>query len=93
MNKKVYYQSLGTLDYKAAWDYQEQLFGEIVALKVRNRAAAEGDPLLPTPNYLLFCQHPHVYTLGKSGKPEHLLLSADQLERVRRFVLPHQPGW
>ncbi len=91
MNKKVYFQSLGTLDYKTAWDYQEQLFGEIVALKVRNRAAAEGDPL-PTPNYLLFCQHPHVYTLGKSGKPEHLLLSGDQLERVGASFYPINRG-
>ncbi|HEX8529205.1 MAG TPA: lipoyl(octanoyl) transferase LipB [Cytophagales bacterium] len=92
MNKKVYFQSLGTLDYKIAWEYQEQLFGEIVALKVRNRAAAEGDPLLPTPNYLLFCQHPHVYTLGKSGKPGHLLLSAEGLERVHASFYPINRG-
>jgi lipoyl(octanoyl) transferase len=91
MNKKVYFQSLGTLDYKTAWDYQEHLFGEIVALKVRNRAVAESDPL-PTPNYLLFCQHPHVYTLGKSGKPEHLLLSGDALDQVGAAFYPINRG-
>ena len=92
MNKHVYFQSLGTLDYKTVWDYQEQLFGEIVAMKVRNRAAAEDEPLLPTPNYLLFCQHPHVYTLGKSGKPEHLLLTGDALERVGASFYPINRG-
>lgn len=61
------------IDYQAAWDEQERLFGETVQLKIANRKLPEEDQL-PTPNYLLFCSHPHVYTLGKSGKPENLLL-------------------
>jgi lipoyl(octanoyl) transferase len=91
MNKKVYFQSLGQFDYKAAWDYQEKLFGEIVALKVRNRSQPEAPPL-STPNYLLFCGHPHVYTLGKSGKPEHLLLAEDQLRGVGASFYPINRG-
>lgn len=64
---------LGRMDYRAAWDYQEQLFNAKLQLKSANR------DLLPEnqhtiSNELLFVEHPHVYTLGKSGKPEHLLL-------------------
>lgn len=61
------------IDYQAAWDEQERLFGETVQLKIANRKLPEEEQL-PTPNHLLFCSHPHVYTLGKSGKPENLLL-------------------
>ncbi|HTD98627.1 MAG TPA: lipoyl(octanoyl) transferase LipB [Mucilaginibacter sp.] len=79
-NKKVIFQDWGLVDYKEAWDKQEVLFADTVALKthIRNRIiTSEGDEYdedEETPNYLVFCEHPHVYTLGKSGKPEHLLL-------------------
>ena len=59
---------LGLIDYKEAWDYQENIFNDIVALKIKNRN--EGTNILPQ-NHLVFCEHPHVYTLGKSGKEEH----------------------
>lgn len=77
MNKKVILQNLGLKDYKKTWDYQEALFKETVDLKIRNRREALE---LETPNYLLFVEHPHVYTLGKSGDFENLLLSEKQLE-------------
>ncbi|MFN4761699.1 lipoyl(octanoyl) transferase LipB [Gillisia sp. Q332] len=77
MNKKIQLQQLGLKDFKEAWDYQEQLFKEILDLKIRNRRE---DLNAETPNYLLMVEHPHVYTLGKSGKPEHLLLTEDELE-------------
>ncbi|WP_166920018.1 lipoyl(octanoyl) transferase LipB [Flavobacterium poyangense] len=77
MNKKIQLQDLGSKDYKATWEYQEELFKGIVDLKIRNRRE-ELD--LPTPNYLLFVEHPHVYTLGKSGDFENLLLNEKQLE-------------
>lgn len=67
----VIFQDLGLIDYKEAWDYQEKLFKENIDVKIRIR---NGDTDLETKNYLLFCEHPHVYTLGKSGKPENLLL-------------------
>ena len=77
MNKNIQLQHLGLKDYKETWDYQEQLFNSIIDLKIRNRRE---DPEIETPNYLLLLEHPHVYTLGKSGKPGHLLLSKTQLE-------------
>ena len=67
---------LGLIDYKEAWDYQENIFNDIVALKINNRN--EGTNILPQ-NHLVFCEHPHVYTLGKSGKEEHLLLDENGL--------------
>ena len=78
MNKKIQLQLLGLKDYKETWDYQEQLFKSILDLKIRNRRE---DLEIETPNYLLLVEHPHVYTLGKSGKPAHLLLSEAQLEK------------
>jgi len=77
MNKKIQLQDLGSKDYKSTWEYQEELFKDIVDLKIKNRRE-ELD--LPTPNYLLFVEHPHVYTLGKSGDLENLLLNEKQLE-------------
>jgi lipoyl(octanoyl) transferase len=76
-NKKVTYRNLGLIEYQEAWDYQESLFREIVDIKTANRKASE--PSL-TPNYLLFCEHPHVYTIGKSGKESNLLINEDFLE-------------
>ncbi len=78
MNKNIQLQHLGLKDYKETLDYQEQLFNSILDLKIRNRRE---DLEIETPNYLLLLEHPHVYTLGKSGKPEHLLLSETQLEK------------
>ena len=70
-NKEVIFQDWGTVGYQAAWDKQEGLFADTVAIKTQNRGAKNPQP---TPNYLIFVEHPHVYTLGKSGKPENLLL-------------------
>lgn len=68
-------QRLGLVPYVPTWDLQEQLLADTLAIKAANRQAeAAGLPPQPTPNHLLFCQHPPTYTLGKSGKPEHLLL-------------------
>ncbi|THD68757.1 lipoyl(octanoyl) transferase LipB [Robertkochia marina] len=77
MNKKVLLQDLGHRDYKDTWDYQEQLFQETFDVKVRNRREAASEP---TPNHFLFVEHPHVYTLGKSGDLSNLLLNEQQLE-------------
>lgn len=76
MNRKVSVQDLGLVDYKVAWEYQEELFQEILNIKIKNRRE---DLNNSTPNHLLFVEHPHVYTLGKSGHAEHLLLSEKQL--------------
>ena len=90
MNKNIQLQHLGLKDYKETWDYQEQLFNSIIDLKIRNRRE---DLEIETPNYLLLLEHPHVYTLGKSGKPEHLLLSETQLEEKNaRFYKSNRGG-
>lgn len=81
INKKVIFQPLGLIDYQEAWDYQEKLFAETIELKINNRKLPE-DQQKETPNYLLFCQHPHVYTLGKSGEEEHLLLNQEGLKKA-----------
>ncbi|WP_288983156.1 lipoyl(octanoyl) transferase LipB [uncultured Flavobacterium sp.] len=77
MNNKVQLQDLGRKDYKVTWDYQEELFKKIVDIKIQNR---KDDAVLETPNYFLYVEHPHVYTLGKSGDMSNLLLSEKQLE-------------
>ena len=79
-NKKIIFQNLGLIDYQTAWDYQEKLHAEIVAIKLENRNLLPESQIL-TPNYILFCEHPNVYTMGKSGKPEHLLLDEKGLEK------------
>ena len=64
-NNTVFFEDLDVIDYKEAWDYQEKLFDRIVEQKVFNRNHPED--AASTNNYLLFCEHPHVYTLGKNG--------------------------
>lgn len=76
MNKTIELQDLGYKDYKQTWDYQEQLFKGIVDTKIKNRREDAG---LQTHNYFLFVEHPHVYTLGKSGDLSNLLLNETQL--------------
>ena len=77
MNKQVIVKDLGNKDYKETWDYQESLFEEIVAQKTNNKANGTN---LPTTNYFLFVEHPHVYTLGKSGHIENLLIDEEGLK-------------
>tara|TARA_R110002072_G_scaffold22666_5_gene79644 strand:- start:225 stop:953 length:729 start_codon:yes stop_codon:yes gene_type:complete len=76
MNKNITLQDLGSRDYKETWDYQEVLFQSIIDTKVKNRRENAG---LETQNYFLFVEHPHVYTLGKSGDMDNLLLDEEQL--------------
>ncbi len=73
--RKVLFQDLGLMDYKAAWDYQEKLFQELIDRKVRNRDLSS-EQKEEVHHYLLFCEHPHVYTLGKSGSEENLLIDS-----------------
>lgn len=77
MNKQIELQDLGLRDYKQTWDYQEELFKSIVDTKIKNRRENAG---LTTKNYLLFVEHPHVYTLGKSGDISNLLVNEAQLK-------------
>ena len=76
MNKRIRLQDIGLKDYKETWEYQELLFKEIVDIKVKNRREATQ---LLTPNHFLFVEHPHVYTLGKSGDIDNLLINEEEL--------------
>lgn len=90
MNKKVIVQDLGLKDYKESWDFQEQLFKETIDLKIKNRRE-ETD--LETPNHLLFVEHPHVFTLGKSGDLSNLLIDEKQLaEKGAKFYKINRGG-
>ena len=76
MNKDIKLEDLGLKDFKDTWDYQETLFKAILDTKIKNRREDAG---LATDNHFLFVEHPHVYTLGKSGDLSNLLLSEPQL--------------
>jgi len=78
-NHQIDFIDLGLTDYKEAWDYQENLFKQVVAKKIANRNLPEEAKEF-TGNYLIFCEHPHVFTLGKSGDEKNLLLSPENLE-------------
>ncbi|TXC85351.1 lipoyl(octanoyl) transferase LipB [Luteibaculum oceani] len=77
--RNTVFTDLGTKDYKETWDYQTELFDAIIAEKVKNRDLSEAEQIHPN-NHLIFVEHPHVYTLGKSGKKEHLLLDDQGLK-------------
>ncbi len=77
--QKVIFKDLGIIDYKTAWDFQESLLQENVKIKSEIRNSTTRNPKLQTQNYFLLCEHPPVYTLGKSGKKEHVLMSDDEL--------------
>ncbi len=76
MNKNIIFTDLGQKDYKETWDLQEEKFQSIIQIKSQNR---KENTNIPTPNYFYFVEHPHVYTLGKSGNINHLLASQEEL--------------
>lgn len=90
MNRTVHFQDLGLIDYQEAWNYQEQLFAKTIALKIERR---NGTTEEETQHHLLFCEHPHVYTLGKSGSEDNLLLDENGLsEHDARFYKINRGG-
>ena len=90
MNKKVIVEDLRRKDYKETWDYQEQLFRETLAIKIKNRRE---DARLETPNHFLFVEHPHVFTLGKSGDKDNLLVDEARLaEKGAKFYKINRGG-
>ncbi len=89
-NKKVTVQDWGLIDYKQGWDKQEEIFADTIKLKIALRNTP--DETATTPNYLIFCQHPHVYTLGKSGHFENLLLDDEGLKEKEAAYYPINRG-
>ncbi|MCA6078467.1 lipoyl(octanoyl) transferase LipB [Fulvivirga sedimenti] len=81
INRTVQFLDLGRTDYKECWDFQTRLFDGIVSTKIENRKKPVSEQQT-TQNYMLFCEHPHVYTLGKSGEESNLLADASRLEEI-----------
>jgi lipoyl(octanoyl) transferase len=81
LNHKTQIIDLGLIDYKEAWDEQTRLFNDLLSVKARNRNAGDQDQA-PTSNYLLCCEHPHVFTQGKSGNNSHLLIDERELNTI-----------
>lgn len=79
--QEVHFQHLGLIEYAEAWAYQEEMFQATIATKMANRNEPDATQHQATKNHLLFCQHPHVYTLGKSGHQEYLLLDEEGLKK------------
>ena len=77
MNKNVFFKDLGLIDYKECWDYQENVFLETLKLKSLNRKENKN---IPTKNFMIFCEHPHVYTIGKNGNKNNLLVNSQYLK-------------
>jgi lipoyl(octanoyl) transferase len=88
---EVLFCDLQEMDYKACWDLQEKLFANTVNHKVENRNNSEEQQVV-TKDYLLFVEHPHVYTLGKSGDAANLLLDEEGLKRVNATYYPINRG-
>lgn len=82
INRKTSFTHLGLTDYKEAWDYQASLFSKILEVKTTNRHLPESEQQL-TDNHLLFCEHPHVFTLGKSGDEKNLLIKPESLHDIQ----------
>jgi lipoyl(octanoyl) transferase len=81
MAKKVHFEDLGLIDYKEAWDYQEKIFADYLNLKAQNRDLPT-DQQIEIEGKVIFCEHPHVYTLGKSGQQNNLLIADEFLKKI-----------
>jgi lipoyl(octanoyl) transferase len=98
LNKNTQFIDLGLIDYKQAWDYQTDLFNKILAVKAENRSLPDNLPTgqageqQTTNNYLIFCEHPHVYTLGKSGDENNLLIKKEDLHTINASYYPINRG-
>ena len=91
-NKKTEFRELGLMDYEPAFNYQETLMKSIIDLKLKNRDRTDRI-YEETPNYLLFVEHPHVYTLGKSGHEENMLANTEKLKEINAtFVKTNRGG-
>lgn len=92
LNKKLKYRDLGLLDYATAFDIQEGLMKDIIDIKLKNRDKTD-EAQTPTPNYFLFVEHPHVYTLGKSGDEHNMLINEEKLKEIQAtFVKTNRGG-
>ncbi len=92
LNKKVKFEELGVKNYMEAFDYQQNLMDQIIEIKTKNRDLPQEEQEI-TPNYLLFVEHPHVYTLGKSGDEHNMLANSEKLKEIdATFVKTNRGG-
>lgn len=89
--EKVVYRDLGLIDYGEAWALQEKLFNEVVERKLSNRLLKKGEQETQQ-HYLLLCEHPHVYTLGRSGDENNLIVSQDELLKLQATFYRNNRG-
>lgn len=82
MNRSTHFINLGLIDYQKAWDYQAEIFNRILSIKSANRNLPENEQR-ETENHVIFCEHPHVFTLGKSGDERNLLIPKEELNTIR----------
>lgn len=90
-NKAVEFEDLGIKEYQPAWDYQEQLMKAIIDTKIKNRDLPE-EQHITTSNHLLLVEHPHVYTLGKSGHEDNMLAGIDKLKEIEATYVKTNRG-
>ena len=91
-NKNLKFQDLGLVNYPEAFEIQEKLMNEIIEIKAQNRTSTT-DEYLETPNYFLLVEHPHVYTIGKSGDEENMLADLQKLKEIdATFVKTNRGG-
>src|SRR5690606_28377470 len=91
-NRTLHFEELGLMDYEDAHSYQDQLMQQIIAMKLANRVKTD-EEREETPNYLLFVEHPHVYTIGKSGDGANMLADSQKLKEIgATFVQTNRGG-
>lgn len=91
-NKTLHFEDLGLMDYLPAFEYQEKLMKSIIDLKLENRDRTDGNRTI-TPNYFLFVEHTHIYTLGKSGDEQNMLINEEKLKEINAtFVKTNRGG-
>lgn len=91
INRKTQFIHLGLIDYQQAWDYQASLFEKILEVKKANRDLPV-EQQKPTENFLIFCEHPHVYTLGKSGDESNLKIKKENLHTIQASYMHTNRG-
>lgn len=92
-NRKIKFEEFGIKNYMEAFEYQQNLMDKIIQIKTKNRDLPEEKDYETTPNYLLFVEHPHVYTLGKSGDEHNMLANEDKLKEINAtFVKTNRGG-
>ena len=89
--QNVRFRDIGLIDYKEAWDFQEILFQELIARKIKNRSLPVSEQELQD-HYLIFCEHPHVFTLGRSGEEKNLLVNSVQLKGIQASFYKNNRG-